>query len=236
MVFCTKAVPSPILFNDLNLPWWEECWPHLGHLFNKDQLPHHDLLKKKSQFIGKLHSFRQEFGNLDPIVYTKLVSIYLSSFYGSNLWDLYDDISEKLFKTWNSMIRMNFKIPRETHRYFVGPISESSHLKVKLVKNFINFATNLSRCDKPHINYLQHIQKCDFRSVFGRNYQNICAEAGSEQIETVILSDIEYCAVPAEEEYRISLVSELLEMRAGRLETELTADEINTMINLLCID
>ena len=70
-------------------------------MFNMDQSPHHDLLKKRASFIGKIHSFRQEFGNIDPTVYIKLVTIYLSSFYGSNLWDLYDDTTDKLFQKIN---------------------------------------------------------------------------------------------------------------------------------------
>ena len=100
----------------------------------------------------------------------------------------------------------------------------------------MTFATSLSKCDKPHLRFLQDIQKSDFRSVFGRNYQNICGEAGTEQIEAVILSEIDYCPVPPEEEYRISLVGELLEMRAGRMESELTNEEIKVMIDILCID
>ena len=92
MAFGINSKLAPITLHDVNLPWWEETWPHLGHLFHCDQSPHHDLLKKRAQFIGKLHSFRQEFGNIDPLVYTRLVSVYLTSFYGSNLWDLYDNI------------------------------------------------------------------------------------------------------------------------------------------------
>ena len=134
MAFGLKSKPAPITLNGLNLPWWDECWPHLGHLLNKDQSPHYDLMKKKAEFIGKIHSFRQEFGGLDPIVFTKLVSIYLTSFYGSNLWDLYDKTSESLFKCWNIMVRMNWDIPRNTHKYLIEPISQNCHLKINLVK------------------------------------------------------------------------------------------------------
>ena len=115
MAFGIKTELAPITLDGINLPWWEECWPHLGHLFKCDQSPHHDLLKKRAQFIGKIHSFRQEFGNIDPLVYTKLISIYLTSFYGSNIWDLYDIVTEKLFSSWNIVVRMLFNIPRNTH-------------------------------------------------------------------------------------------------------------------------
>ena len=49
LAFGMKSEPSPITLNNLSLPWWDECWPHLGHLFNTDQSPHHDIMKKKSR-------------------------------------------------------------------------------------------------------------------------------------------------------------------------------------------
>ena len=76
------------------------------------------------------------------------------------------------------MVRRTFNIPRNTHKYLIEAISQNSHLKIKLVKKLLNFSLTLSKCDKPHIKYLQNIQKTEFRSVFGRNYQNICSEAG----------------------------------------------------------
>ena len=215
---------------------WEECWPHLGHLFNHDQSPHHDLLKKRAQFIGKLHSFRQEFGNLDPLVYTRLVSIYLTSFYGSNLWDLYDNMAEKLYSSWNIMVRMLFNIPRNTHKCLIEPISGSSHLKIKLIKRFIKFAETLSDCDKPHLRYLHNVQKNDFRSVYGRNCRNICKEAGTENINDATWLDIKYEPVPPEEEYRVALIQELIEMRSGRLMSDLRKKEIQAMLDVLCSD
>ena len=203
MAFGIKSKLAPITLHGVNLPWWEESWPHLGHLFNYDQSPHHDLLKKRAQFIGKLHCFRQEFGNIDPIVYTRLVSIYLTSFYGSNLWDLYDNMTQKLFASWNIMVRMTFDIPRNTHKYLVEPISGNSHLKVKLVKRFIKFAT-------PHLRYLHEMQQNDFRSVYGRNCRNICKETGVEDIQDASFLDIQYETVPTEEEYRVPLILSLI--------------------------
>ena len=79
-------------------------------------------MEKRGRFIGKIHSLRQEFGNVDHVVYMKLVSIYLSSFYGSNLWDLNGAGSQRLYATWNIMVRMTFNMPREIDTaYFSTP-------------------------------------------------------------------------------------------------------------------
>ena len=84
--------------------------------------------------------------------------------------------------------------------------------------------------------YLHNIQQSDFRSVFGRNCRNIGAEAGVDSVFEASIFNISYAKVPQEEEYRISLICELLEMRAGRLDEELTKDEISSMLNILCSD
>ena len=57
-----------IKLNDGRILTFVDSWPHLGFLLHKDQSPDHDLMTKRGQFIGKLYSMRQQFGNIDPIV------------------------------------------------------------------------------------------------------------------------------------------------------------------------
>lgn len=132
------------------------------------------------------------------------------------------------------MVRINFNIPRNTHKFLIEPISQSSHLKIKLVKRFINFAKALSKCEKPHIKYLHNIQKNDLRSVYGRNCRNISAESKVDSILEASHLDISYEKIPPEEEYRISLIQELLDMRSVKLFSELTKKEISSMLEILC--
>ena len=89
----------------------------------------------------------------------------------------------------------------------------------------------MSSCDKPHLKYLTNLQKSDYRSVFGRNVRNICKEAQAEEIFLVCANDIKYAAVPQDQEWRCTLINELLEIRAGRLKTELSAKEIQKILD-----
>ena len=79
---------------DKPLPW-AESYKHLGHLINIDEHMSHDLFTKRAEFISKAHSLRQELGFQDPLVFMKLVMVYLSSMYGSNLWDLFGEAASK---------------------------------------------------------------------------------------------------------------------------------------------
>ena len=76
-------------------------------------------------------------------------------------------------------------------------------------------------------------QKNDARSVFGRNVMNICEEAGTDSICSVNLDKIEYCPLPIEDHWRIPLLNDMLEARAGRSFVDLTRREINTIIYLV---
>ena len=160
----------------------------------------------------------------------KLISIYLSSFYGSNLWDLYGPYVDRLYKTWNVMVQMFHNVPRNTHKNLIESISSTSHLKVKLVKRFVKFYQSIEKCDKPHLKYLLNIQKNDVRSVFGRNVRNICNESGTDNISLVNIENVKYEPLPFEDLWRPPIVKELLEARAGRCDIGLTRREINMLI------
>ena len=89
----------------------------------------------------------------------------------------------------------------------------------------------MKTCDKPHVKFLLKIQENDHRSIFGKNVINICKEAGVEHIEQVDTSKLSYSTVPEDQEWKISLIKELIEMRSGRLEANLTMKEITQIID-----
>ena len=60
--------------------------------------------------------------------------------------------------------------------------------------------------------------------------RNICQQSDVEIIPEVDLSNVSYVSVPMEEEWRIPLVKELLEIRAGRFSSILTEKEIEKLL------
>ena len=104
------------------------------------------------------------------------------------------------------------------------------------MKRFLKFYNILQNSDKPHLKYLMKLQESDYRSVFGKNISNICTEAGADNISQVLASDIVYHPVPEEEIWRVSLILELLEMKAGRTEAFLSTKEVEKLIELVASD
>ena len=133
------------------------------------------------------------------------------------------------------MTRITYDIPRESRTFLIEPISETTHVKQKLLKRFLKFHKTLGESDKPHLKYLKNRQETDLRSTFGKNVRFALSELGADTIEMADPSNFTYSPVPQEEEWRVVLIKECLEMRDGRLESNLTQKEISSIIDSVSI-
>lgn len=228
--------PIKILLYDTPLPW-VESYKHLGHMIHSDEDMSHDLFQKRAEFISKLHALRQELGNQDPNVFMSLVFIYLSSMYGSNLWDLYSTAADKLYISWNVLIKNTYDLPYATHRYILQEMFYQPHIRISLLKRFIKFYNNLKLSNKPQVRHLFQLQKSDFRSTFGGNCRHLCEEMNVNKIEDVVVSNISMpIKVNAQDAWRVPFLKELLSLRKGTYEADLTNTEISDLINHICCD
>lgn len=175
---------------------------HLGHLIHTDESMDHDLLLKRRQLIGKMHSLRQELGNQDPHVYLKLIKVYILHLYGCQLWNFQGRGAEKLWSTWNGLLRSLFHLPLATHRYILEAVSGSVHLKEIVLRRFTKFHQKLSVSSNPLIRNLFRIQRSDMRSGFARN---VCIAGVMQGVDRNPVIH----PVPAGEEWRIQVVRDI---------------------------
>ena len=190
-----------------------------------------DILCRRGEFISNVHQLRQELGDQHPDVSMRLVQIYLSSMYGSNLWDLFSNSTEKLFISWNVLLKTTFKLPYATHRYILNNICDIPHLRISLLKRFAKFYSKLKNCKKPEIIHLFQLQQFDPRSVFGSNCRNLCREWGVSHVNKVHLSDIKMPnSVPVDQEWRLNFIYDLLTV------PDIPVSDIDNMLNFICCD
>ena len=86
-----------------------------------------------------------------------------------NLWNLYAKYIEKIYTTWNKMIKNVYNLPYKTHRYLIDPIYGITHLKTRHTDRYIEFHDSILQCYKNITRNLAILQAKDFRSDFGRN-------------------------------------------------------------------
>ena len=172
-----------------------------------------DILNHNAIFNTKVHEFHQELGDQHPEVFISLVQTYLTSMYGSNLWDLYSCSADKLYSAWNFLIKDVYKLPYATHRHIAYNITDKTHLRVSLLRRFINFYKKLEMCSKPEILHLFYLQHTNQRSAFGRNCANICSEFKATSIKDLNYGDISMPELMDNTQaYRIPLLKELLNL------------------------
>ena len=181
--------PANIMLRNMRIPW-TDTYKHLGHHIHMDEDMYHDLNAKRGEFISNIHSLRQEFGMLNPQSFMRLISIYHTSFYGSNLWDLGSKSSERLWSSWNILLKSTFILPYSTHRYISNGLYGLPHLKSRLIKRFINFHNHLRNSNQNTVKVLYNTQRYGTRSIFGRNWQLVQSLCGLHEVSNSRASGI----------------------------------------------
>ena len=127
MAFPPELAVAPLILYNQPLPFVNEA-EHLGHLRSVDEFTSHDVDLKRGDFVGKYQSLRQELRNQSSVVYLKLIN--LSYFYGHCLWDYSQESAERLWRTWNTLVRDTYNLPYATHRFL-------SRLAVFITETFV---------------------------------------------------------------------------------------------------
>ena len=102
-----------------------------------------DMLIKRARYIDKNNELCQEFYFAHPKSKLQVNQIFNMHFIGSPLWDLFSREAEKVENTYNSSVRIMCNLPRETHRFFIEPLTDTIHLKSILIKRFLSFIEHI---------------------------------------------------------------------------------------------
>ena len=224
-----------IRLNGNPLPWVDSA-VHVGNILERNNSFTKDFSMRRGNFIGKVHSILQEFYFANPLVKMKMFSIYATSFYGSNLWNLFNGSCEKLYTAWNIAVRMAFGVPRTTHRYLVEELSEHSHPRILLMARYLKFHETLQKTSKLGVRFLCEMSKCNLRTVHGQNIWNITSETKGE-LSSKAIKVLKYAPVPAADQWRVGVVKDLLEMKWNITEIDCfteDTEEVDTILDTLC--
>ena len=228
---------APVKLNGDELPWVDEI-KHLGNILEYNNSMKRDIAVKRGKFIGKLNSLSQEFFFASPEIFTKILNIYASSFYGSGLWDLFSDDCDRIYRSWNVAMRHAWKVPNTTHRYLVEPISGSLHPKVMLASRYVQFGKSLLTSTKYQVRVLANLCSTDNRTVMGKTLSKVRRECGLSRhspghlTSALVKAKMKYFEVPPDQTWRTQILSELLNSKVTIEGFDLA--EVHAMITYLC--
>ena len=175
----------------------------------------------------------------DPNLKIQINSLFNTCFYGSVLWDLFGAEASRLEKTWNVSLRKMLNIPRKTHRYFLEPISKTSHIIFSLCARFLKFVHKIGSCNKPSMINLLNTVMYDCQSRIGSNIRNILLKLRKTRVDEIRLSDIRnlrYFEIPNGSKWKINSVKECIDHIYGFLTVPgFNSSEIEEIRNYICI-
>ena len=212
--------------NGKQLPWVKSV-KHLGTTLHLNKTGtcslNQDVLEKRAIYIAKNNELCQEFYFAHFLTKVWLNNVYNSSFYGAPLWDRSSHRFAKLEKTWNVSIRVMLDLPRATHRYLLEPLSGTKHIIRSLSARFLNFTAKIADGNKLALKRVLDVTKADVRSTTGKNLRVIGMN-----------NDTQYRCIPTNENWRLSLIKELMQMKENKELSILSKDDIDDILNYAC--
>ena len=218
---------------------WVNSGKHLGnHIENKINGMKIDIRNKRANYITKNNEIIQEFYFAHPKTKIELNQIYNSHFTGSPLWDLFSRESEMLFNTWNKSIRLMSDVSIRTHRYFLEPLAGTRHLKITLMKRFLNFVQQIESSSKVLPKLLLQTIRNDARSTTGSNLRNILLLTRKYDISKLVPLDaleIQYEPIMEENKWKIDMTKELIDVKWGEAGIDnFSTTEIDEILEHIC--
>ena len=132
-----------------------------------------DIIEKRAQYITRNNELLQEFSFAYPTTKCLINNVFNTHSSGSSLWNLFNNASGKLEKSWNVSQRLIFSLPRETHKYLIEPVSETKHMKQSLMKRFGRFSNMISGSKKNALRNVYNNVSQDCQSTTGYNLRRI---------------------------------------------------------------
>ncbi len=220
--------------NEKDLPWVTSV-KHLGSTITDDGRTNQDLTEKRAMYVARNNELVQELYFAHPKTQIWANNVFNTSFYGSPLWEMFSREFEKLEKTWNVSHRIMLSIPRTSHRYFVEPLSDRSHIVKSLKKRFLNFLSKIRESKKSVLRHMLIEIEDDCRSTTGRNLRILRLETGNFSNNKIDISDKPYQEIPNDSEWKIASAKEILKIKSGDLILEnLVFKELDAVLEVIC--
>ena len=216
------------------MPWVKSA-KHLGCKITTEEGGHlrSDLMEKRAVYINKVNELTQEFHYAHPATKVRINNIFNSYFYGSCLWNLFGNEATRLEKTWNVSQRIMLGLPRQSHRYFVEPLSSTRHIRFALIERFIKFAKSLEVSEKTVLRKIFQSVKRDCRSTTGENLRNLMKLTKKTDVDDIDIGSskgLVYNPIPLGEEWKGNFAEELVEMKSNRHGVDLSTVELDAIL------
>ena len=146
---------------------------------------------KRAQYISKNIEINQELHFAAASTKLKINNIWNTHFSGSPLWNLFSPGAEQFLGSYNKSMKCMLKLPLETHRFLLEPLSGEKPLMTILIGRFLSFMSQIDRSEKTAIKMLKREALKNVRSITGNNMRRIMLLMGEDCMEKVTKNNMD---------------------------------------------
>ena len=200
-----------------------------------------DLLQKRAIFFKKFHELKQAYGEYCPELVCEIIRIFGTAFYGSPLWSLNSEEHLKLLRSWNTMVKIVYDLPYETHKRFVESLTDFPHLQSMLHGRYVGFAESLKNSKKLEIKMLYNLCTSNILTNTGNNLNylmNIYDVVSVEELfsEKHNIKEKRVYKLEQSEEWKPKMIRELTLVKRGLLDNRLEAKVNKALLRDICVN
>ena len=231
---------NPLILCGTQLPWVDN-FKHLGNfIVNNGNFIKQDTNIKRAQYVTKCIELNQEFYCCHPETKFEVNQIFNSHYTGSPLWSLSSSEVIKFESSYNTNVKILFDLPYDTHRCMVEPITEKRHLRIVLMKRYMNFTEQIMKSSKQLPKQMLRLIRADVRSTTGANLRNILLQTEKVHVDQLKPGDVlqlVYHPLSNEHKWKTNMIKEILKVRSGKVDIDdFDYDELSEILNHLCSD
>ena len=196
------------------------------------------------KFNASFNYFMSTFGKCQSSVKNKLFSQYCSSFYGSQIWPLYNnDLMKRICVNWRSALRRIWRVPSNTHCDILPLLSSLSPVNIQLKCRFLKFYRSIIHSENTLVSYLAKVMTFTHRSTMSSNLNTILYDLNMEshELDNISIKDVKELYFNkwlnnVNNDYVIhtKVIKELIMMKDEIFYGDLDISQCDFILNLLC--
>ena len=124
-------------------------------------------------FNISFNRFLSNFNTCCASVKNKLIQQYCCSYYGSQLWPLFNNKFDKICVKWRKAIRRIWNLPYRTHCNMLPVIADHYPIEITLECKFVNFVKTLAKSNNNSVAYMANYMRSDCQSTYGHNIRHL---------------------------------------------------------------
>ena len=141
---------------------------YLGILYNTEN--EYDVIEEGiTNFNVSFNRFLSNFNTCRVSVKNKLFNQYCCTYYGSQLWPLWNTHFDNICTKWRIAIRRLWNLPYRTHCNMLPIIADVYPIEIALECKFVKFFKSLTNSENKSVAYMANAMKNDCNSILGHN-------------------------------------------------------------------